>query len=258
MTSCAPGTAVSSASHEISDLLASYLKTRVARRLYGLFAVVALAPVVMLGIYAYFQVTTFLIDTSQERLREESKALGMDVLARLEGLTEELRVQALLLERHGLSPQPIGAGFSEIRVTETKDFVQTGQHPTHHLPGGVVRLLSGPRGEYRLLLSLPGQSAVFEGTLSPDALWPDRFDGRPFCLLDAAGHSIYCSPEAAGLESELPIALDQDSGTRHLLVGGEPFLAGYWRVSLEILYYTLSLHDALPISELQSDRKSVV
>ena len=50
MTSCAPGTAVSSASHEISDLLASYLKTRVARRLYGLFAVVALAPVVVLGI----------------------------------------------------------------------------------------------------------------------------------------------------------------------------------------------------------------
>jgi len=100
---------------------------------------------------------------------------------------------------------------------------------------------------------LPDRTEVFEGVLSPDALWPDTFHGRPFCLLDTTGQSIYCSPEAPALESEWPIILDQHSGTLSLLVGGEPFLAAYWRVPLDIYF----AHDDIAVLSLLPKRDAL-
>ena len=251
MTSCALATAALSVSHEISKLLANYLKTRVARRMYLLFLVVAFTPVVLLGAYAYIQVTAFLINTSQERLREESKAIGMEILGRLDVLTDELRAQALLFERHGLTAQPMHGGFAEIRLTETTRLMLTSRQYAHLLQRGVV-LLPRAREERRLLLRLPDRTEVFEGVLLPDALWPDTFRGRLFCLLDT-GQSIYCSPEAAALESELPMTLDQHSGTFSLLVGGEPVLAGHWRIPLETHY----AHDDITVLSLVPRRDAL-
>ena len=233
-------------------MLADFLKTRVARRLYGLFLVVAFTPVVLLGTYAYVQVTGFLIDTSQERLREESKAIGMEVLGLLDRLTEELRMQALLFELEGLNPRPFGDRFAEIRVTDTKELVLPGPQSAS-LPRPRAELLSGPGEARRLLLRLPGRAEVFEGVLSPDALWPNTFSGRPFCLLDTAGQPIHCSPEAAALEPEFPIDLNQNTGTSSWQVGDEPFFVGHWRVPLKAHY----AHDDLTVLSLLPKRDAL-
>ncbi|MBX3342628.1 MAG: HAMP domain-containing protein, partial [Nitrospira sp.] len=68
----------------------SFLRSRVARRVFVLFILCALLPVGALSLVAIPQVTKYLTEQSNEHLRQQSRAMGMALYQRLLLLEEEL------------------------------------------------------------------------------------------------------------------------------------------------------------------------
>jgi nitrogen fixation/metabolism regulation signal transduction histidine kinase len=61
----------------------TFLKSRVARRIFALFIFCALVPILALAIISFIQVREQLHSQSQRRLSRSSKALGMSIIERL-------------------------------------------------------------------------------------------------------------------------------------------------------------------------------
>ncbi len=68
----------------------SFLRSRVARRVFFLFILCALLPVGMLSLVSFTDVTGQLTQQSERRVRQESKAMGMAIYQRLLLLEAEL------------------------------------------------------------------------------------------------------------------------------------------------------------------------
>lgn len=226
-------------------MLAEYLNTRVARRLYALFVIVAFTPVVILGIYAYLEVSGYLIATSEDRLREESKSVGMDMLGQLTELSRELRAEGWRGEQPapmtGTADRAAGSFLQIRRVPVDALGLTTQQRAQLQAGGAVLRTPSWERAS--LLLPLPEQAEALEGTLRPGALLPPFSLGLAYCLFETNGQRFGCSADAATPPPSLPAPLDRHSGTLSMDIGGEPFLAGHWQVPLSDSY----AHDGLSV-----------
>ncbi len=75
-----------------------FLRTRVARRMLGLFLAGALLPLLVLAYLGYRHLARELGERAREQLRIESKSAGMILLDRFAGLAAALEVggQAVL------------------------------------------------------------------------------------------------------------------------------------------------------------------
>ena len=116
----------------------SFLRSRVARRVFALFILCALLPVGALSLVSMTDVTSQLTQQAERRVRQESKAMGMAVYQRL-----------LLLEAEFLST---------IAQHRTGLAAQSGDGPSQVLPSlpGFVGMAS---------LSENGETSVFLGDL---------------------------------------------------------------------------------------------
>jgi putative nucleotidyltransferase with HDIG domain len=94
----------------------TFLRSKVARRIFFLFVSCALLPIFTLAVVSYLQVTSKLRSQSQLELQQASKARGMTILERLETLDAE--IQTLALESNGGTMGPsaveLGSHFSGI------------------------------------------------------------------------------------------------------------------------------------------------
>jgi len=70
----------------------TFLKSKVARRIFILFIFCALVPITTLSVISYSQVTKQLEEQNRLRLRRSSKSIGMSVMERLLFLENELKV----------------------------------------------------------------------------------------------------------------------------------------------------------------------
>ncbi len=70
----------------------TFLRSRVARRIFVLFICCALVPIGVLAVLSFNQVEKQLNETGQRRLHHASKALGMAILERLEVLEDEMKI----------------------------------------------------------------------------------------------------------------------------------------------------------------------
>ena len=69
----------------------SFLRSTVARRIFALFILCALLPIVALALVSFSHVTTQLTDQSLERLRQASKAQGLSIYERLRFVSARMR-----------------------------------------------------------------------------------------------------------------------------------------------------------------------
>ena len=72
----------------------SFLRSTVARRIFALFILCALLPIVALALVSFSHVTTQLTDQSLERLRQASKAQGLSIYERLWFVSARMRLVA--------------------------------------------------------------------------------------------------------------------------------------------------------------------
>ena len=72
----------------------AFLRTKVARRILGLFLICCLLPIATIGVLGYYQVSRELHGQSAERLRTNVKIASMAILERLTFLNANLRMLA--------------------------------------------------------------------------------------------------------------------------------------------------------------------
>ena len=80
------------------QLSLSFLRSKVARRIFLLFITCSLLPIVALSIVSSRFVTSQLNAQSRERLHATAKSTGMEILGRLGMAETELRLAATVLE----------------------------------------------------------------------------------------------------------------------------------------------------------------
>jgi hypothetical protein len=90
---------------------ATFLGSKVGRRIFVLFIVSALLPVATLALFSFSQVTTHLNEQTKRHLHQSSKAVGMAILERLLGLEAELQMVAFYT----------GSGVSADKIAETPE-----------------------------------------------------------------------------------------------------------------------------------------
>jgi len=73
----------------------TFLRSKVARRIFFLFASCSLVPIIFLGVFSYQQVAKQSFEQRRLALQQASKTQGMQVLERLDNLKTELRILSL-------------------------------------------------------------------------------------------------------------------------------------------------------------------
>lgn len=213
-------------------MLSAYLRSRVARRLFGRFLLAAVVPVVLLGGYAYVQVSGHLLQMTEQRLRDDSKAYGMALIGKLNTLQDELR----LIARGGadrLASELDGSGsFNAISMPgNAVDLLPNAQRA--HLARGQPVLSNDGFGHYSLWMPRAEDGSVVRGELKASTLWEDYSIGVPYCALGLGTETQYCTSELAGISLDLGQARTAHSGVFSTRVAGDEHLAAHWSASLE-------------------------
>ena len=76
----------------------AFLRTRVARRILGLFVLCAVLPVVLLATVVYRHVSQQLLDRGQARLVESSQTASMELAQRLQGIASAFERASVSVE----------------------------------------------------------------------------------------------------------------------------------------------------------------
>jgi len=245
------------------QLQGTFLSTKVARRMLGAFILCALAPVALLSFIAYRSVTTQLEQQANDRLREDSKSVGMMLLGRVALLGSELqqdaalvaagnsviagdvdgsagsapRFRALSIEQDGQARLVAGQSRHQLPSPSTRQVA--------HLARGGTALVT-QRVDSDLVIYLvrqirlaSGETARLWAEAKPEQLWGDPASGRitplgtSLCLLDSARTPLAC--ESKDAVAALP-GVQPSTGTFQYEQPNGAFLAGYWTVFLGYEY----------------------
>jgi putative nucleotidyltransferase with HDIG domain len=242
------------------------IRSRVGRRILGLFVLCALVPITLLAVVAFFQVRAQLRAKSLERLQQETTSIGkltVDRLATLESALVELARDGPALEQSGAPAVPGGAGrmpdtgmFSALSVlppggvpvaltgSPVPARVFAEDVPAALPPGGfqIQQLDRGVEG-YELLMLHRGGSptapgVVLAGVITPAYLWRTEeyllASGMQMVVIDAHGAVLQTSLPAA---PTLPVSLVQSLRGRHtgelaFIAGGRDYLGTFWSLPM--------------------------
>lgn len=244
---------------------ASFLRTRVARRILLLFLLCAVVPVAGLALLGYRFVATQLEEDASLELRSQSKTAGMLLLDRFASLAANLERTSTLLA----SGRPYGGSSAP---SEAATYASRFQSLTLQHADGSVESLAGESSSLPALIPTEEKQlrnggtamAVTSGTQTPRVYLVRALDGKPderlwggidpnsvwgndqgrspappgalMCLTTAAGVAISCSEPDA-----LAVTVRPDDGTAVSWArNGESYLAGRWMIFLGRMYGTPS------------------
>ena len=248
----------------------TFLRSKVARRIFILFISCALVPIVFLAILSFSHVTKQLNEQSQRRLHQASKTMGQNILERLLILEVEMKMIAsnLKVDSYASLPTP-SEGFNtyikqEIKslklITDTGkhiDFFGRIQNTPELTPGQKQHILSGKtvvsiesRSDSwaRIFMSkklnpeYPGYEILW-AEIDPLFLWYMQYEKTlPFmtelCILDQSSNVLFSSlPLPLSLPEEAVLKMSQtSSGQFEWSHEEEEYLASFWTVALQGSY----------------------
>lgn len=207
-------------------MLEPHLKNRVGRRLFLRFLAITFLPMAAVAWYAYANVSTLLLDTTHERLKQDGKAFGMSLMEDLALYASSLRHAAGLPD--GASARgPILDLFSSLT---TIDPAALPPGHRHRLARGNVALDIAPDGTATLQAS-DRNGAVLSGRLERDVLWRNDTSPEHYCVLDTSLAPLYCTPGMRPPDSRRLASYIVDGKNGGILpreIGGEERLVGFW------------------------------
>ncbi len=211
---------------------------RLARRVFGFFALAALVPAVVTSGLAYYAVEQQLTQKSFGQLRAESKNYALGVLQKLQ-LARDLLTQLETRESKGLRH------FNDAYFTRIE---AASRAPAERLSPALLQALTHPGGAYLDVRVLDGSASIWvtaarsatevvSGQVNPLFLWgsPDFFPASmTFCVLDHHGIAIFCPdpPEDHTLVSWRQALQTSSVGTLRWMEGDVGYLAGYFTIPL--------------------------
>ncbi|MFD2112857.1 putative bifunctional diguanylate cyclase/phosphodiesterase [Thiorhodococcus fuscus] len=199
-----------------------FLRSRVARRVFFLFIVSALVPVVSLSILAYDQILSLLTEQRYEQLRQSNKEYGLALFDRLVLLDKQLDWMRThtdgpgSLTDTGTRPwRSLDTPHGFERLSLLKDQSASGTAPesdaltpfaaehTDHLAAGKAVLRTQPRHDrpplitlIRLLDTRHPERGILIGTIDPDYLFgaPQALNlEAQLCVIDPSSQPLFCS-----------------------------------------------------------------
>jgi putative nucleotidyltransferase with HDIG domain len=253
----------------------SFLKTRVARRIFLLFFVCALVPILIAAGYSYWRVSRELNEQSRERVTQTLRATDGAIFERLLFLNAQLDGLAATLPDRPDLRGPLGP--EDVDTLLTRRFIGGGVMSNSGLLPPLFGTLATPppvteadrrfMGSGRPLLTTSGDStnplifmgrlvipeipngAILWGQLSPIYLFAAGEDhpalpaDMEICVFDHADRPLYCPVEhAAPLGEQLTVTTaarattPEDRGEFGWGDAGEEYAAGYKTIFLRTQY----------------------
>jgi diguanylate cyclase (GGDEF)-like protein len=217
-------------------LLRPHLKSKFGRRLFLLFLLAALLPMGGLAVYAYFRVNDMLVEANDQRLQQDSKALGMSVIQELNWRAHVLRREAIRITDGGDLSQTTPEGFLSLTFWPDSADLTPGQ--ARHLAHGKTALSLALGDDAGMLLRSEVSDRLLFARLDMTSIWRNDHAPERYCILDTDHRTLYCTPN---LQAPAPTAWPstqtrQNTGTFTWHIGNEAFLGGFWRARLQAPY----------------------
>lgn len=256
---------------QIMKFDATFLRSKVARRIFLLFIVCALLPITALAIISFIQVTEQINEQSQRRLRQASKAVAMSIYERLmfldadmkmvasnlytgsgapfnlppEGLTEELKQRFKTLA-------PIGeAGKSVPFLGRIEDPPEPTPAEKRHMSSGKAVVSVQQRQDLPLGIIMSRaldpqhpERGILLGEINPTYLWGlgDQDTLPPLtelCVLDRSYKVLICSlPGATSFAAQIGLHVSESSSGRfEWSHQDKEYLGSYWSLPLKFNFF---------------------
>jgi len=239
-----------------------FLRSRVARRVFFLFIVSALVPVISLSILAYDQIVSLLTEQRYEQLRQSNKEYGLALLDRLVLLDKQLD----WMRTHADSPMSMTGDEAHLwrsldtphgfeRVSLLTEHADSGTAPgidplaaftaehTDHLAAGKAVLHTQPRYDRLPLITLARwldtrhpERGTLIGTIDPDYLFwaPQALDQKTqLCVLDPSSRPLFCSDPSQPPSPEQLRAIDRPNAQAQDIHLDKALLVMSWRLFLK-------------------------
>jgi signal transduction histidine kinase/HAMP domain-containing protein len=238
-----------------------FLQSKVARRIFFLFILCALIPLISLAYLSFRQVTKELYFQADRQLHQASKASGMAILERLYSLETDLDIigsnlqcekrvfheSYILKIRDSLKNQfkglvlINGRGQNKTLWGIIQNPLQLKKDETEHISSGKTLLAVRPNKEKFASIFMvkalgPAQSsqALLVGEINPEYLWGEGFFSpmTELMVLDQSYNLFFSSfPEYFPLH-EIKNAVQKNPATGRFswMHEGNTYLAGYWTI----------------------------
>lgn len=233
------------------------IRSRVARRLIGLFLLCALVPTVGLATVAFHHVSGQLREQSRRWMHQTAKAAGLSAVERLGFLEHELRslasapappqraeVRESLRERYRAMSSLSGPGDSSVRAIfgDRLDPPPQNSRAAKQLAAGEPALWEWVDAEAERHFALAASGGVGEpilmAELEPDYLIGAIHDhsdaeGPVLCLLDSARTPLGCSAQHVNpARFRLTVGADPAHAFEWTTAEGEPYSGYQWTIFL--------------------------
>jgi putative nucleotidyltransferase with HDIG domain len=264
---------------------ATFLRSKVARRIFVLFICCALVPIGTLAVLSFSQVTKQLNELSQRRRHHASKAVGMAIFERLLFLEDEMKMVA---SKHStkyshisrMRPDEFGEYLKErfkgvAILTDTGENILLFGHiqnmPTltpeqkqHIRSGGTLvssehdRDLTSHIFMTMALDSKNQRHGILLGELNPPYLWITSVENpllpmTEFCILDQSNNVLFSSlPGPVSFPEQVALQMSRSAlGEFKWVHGKEEYLANFWSIFLRGIFFTPKW--TVVLSESKSD-----
>jgi diguanylate cyclase (GGDEF)-like protein len=246
---------------------ATFLGSKVGRRIFVLFIVSALLPVATLALFSFSQVTTHLNEQTKRHLHQSSKAVGMAILERLLGLEAELQTVAFYTDS-GTSADKIAESFGErLQKRFTRISLVTDGNQVTSVLGDLRKPPALTKAEYRYIadgksvLSIEHRDESLPRIFVATALNPKNpardfivgevdsvylWDIRDtltltmeFCVLDSQFRMLFCSYPAPDIVTSAA-KLEQSHSALHELPwrqDEDDYLVNFWSIFLKAAFF---------------------
>lgn len=245
------------------NLDTKFLRSKVARRIFILFVISAVVPIITLAVISFNQVNTLLNQQTALQLHSESKDAGMAILERLSFLRDELKPFGALLSKDPAAPgallqqayrKSLESDFTSVTVASpTGQLIhilgQGNRGPqlttaeSRHLSEGKTLITIVPRGISRQTVLMrqllkpgrPGQGLVI-AEIAPEGLLDfEATDTGILSVFDASGRLLYSSDPVG---EDVPATVQRvsskaSSGKFKWSKDGRSYGAGYWNLFLK-------------------------
>ena len=243
----------------------SFIKRKVARRIFVQFVLCALVPIIALAIVSFFQVRAELEKQGQTRLHEATRSLGTSIYERLLDLENDLKILSLEIDRDSGDPaQRIGQKYLEhmqrplealALVTDTGETIsffgetpalpkRTAKQEKHFLSGKALVFISSDNdGRFHICMMRPidpqnPEREILIGELNSMYHWglDDEHNALPamteLSVLDSMDNIIFSTISIPSDFNHRPEFRVGRSGISHFewKHTGEPYQAAYFSV----------------------------
>jgi methyl-accepting chemotaxis protein len=241
----------------------TFLKHKIARRLFAVFLLCAILPTSLLAVYSLQQVTLNTTEHVEDNLRQRAKKFGLNIFSHLQLLDQRLLLQIHQLETADeLIVTKVTDGFSDfLQVNFNKQIAfdliddsvigisaipDLNDAERNQLAGGnpVLKFQTSPNGATKgyLFRTATHTQDLIVGVINSQLLWGGQEnygDQESYCILGEFNTFLFCSnpQQLSTFESSRSAWGNKATGNTHAANANYDLQLGFWTLFLRPSFY---------------------